>query len=70
MKLVIYDILGREVALLVDGEMEAGRYQKLWVGQDNYGKVIASGVYFYRLDAVSLTSEKKLFSLRKMLMLK
>jgi hypothetical protein len=44
----VYDLLGREVATLVDREMEAGRYEAGW---DATG--CASGVYFYTLNATS-----------------
>jgi hypothetical protein len=46
-KLIIYDILGREVIRLVNNEFkQAGRYTVEFNG-NNY----ASGVYFYRIDA-------------------
>lgn len=45
-KLVVFDLLGREVALLMEGEYPAGRYVTTW---DARGK--ASGAYFYRLSA-------------------
>jgi hypothetical protein len=42
----VFDLLGREVATLVSGELGAGRYTRRW---DVAG--VASGVYFYRLQA-------------------
>ncbi len=42
----IYDILGREVATLVNGEQPPGVYKVEWKA------AISSGVYFYRLEAV------------------
>ncbi len=47
--LVIYDILGREVAGLVDGYMEAGYRQVIWNGKDGYGRDISSGIYIVRI---------------------
>ncbi len=43
----IFNLLGQEVATLVDKEEEAGRYEVKW---DAGG--IASGLYFYRLSVV------------------
>jgi hypothetical protein len=46
LKLVVYDLLGREVRVLADGETEPGVHQ---VSFDGSG--LASGTYFYRLQA-------------------
>jgi hypothetical protein len=43
-QLIIYDVLGREVAALVDEELKPGTYEVEWDGS-NY----PSGVYFYKL---------------------
>jgi len=58
-KLVIYDILGRQVEELVDSEKTPGRYQATF---DASG--LPSGVYYYRLEAGSFTETKKLILLR------
>jgi len=50
-KLVIYDLLGREVATLVNEQLKAGTYEVDW-DASNYppdGGQAPSGVYFYRL---------------------
>jgi hypothetical protein len=44
--LKILNVLGQEVATLVDGEVQAGRHEVLWNAAQN-----PSGVYFYRLTA-------------------
>jgi parallel beta-helix repeat protein len=54
-RLTVYDITGREVATLVNGQMEPGRYSVQW-----NAKNFASGVYIYRLNAGKFTSVKKL----------
>ncbi|MFH0734039.1 MAG: T9SS type A sorting domain-containing protein [bacterium] len=53
--LKIYDVLGKEVATLIDEQMQAGNYQQQWDAA-NY----ASGQYFYRLQAGNFSSTKKL----------
>lgn len=69
-RLVTYDVLGREVATLIDRELEAATYRWTWEGRDRDGKYVASGVYFYRLDAASLRSNRALTSVKKLLILR
>jgi len=57
--LKIYDVLGREVMNLVDGPMSAG-FHHMTVD----GSSLASGVYFYRIDAGLFTQVKKLLLLK------
>lgn len=47
--LVIYDILGREVARLVQGEQAAGYHQVVWDGRAATGREVPSGIYIARL---------------------
>ena len=51
----IYDLQGRLVETLVDGEKAAGRYSVTW-----HAKNQPSGVYFYRIQAGKFTATKKL----------
>jgi hypothetical protein len=57
--LKVYDVLGREVATLVDEEMSPGTYEVVW---DASG--MASGVYLYTMRAGDFVSTKKLVLLR------
>jgi hypothetical protein len=63
-RLDIYDILGKQVATLVDESREAGNWKVEWNGTGRNGQHIASGVYFYRLQAGSFTSVKKMVMLK------
>jgi hypothetical protein len=65
----LYDILGRQVRLLVSGEQDAGYYRVEWDGRGASGSQVASGVYFYRLEATSVTG-RTYTSMKKMLMMK
>lgn len=58
-KLVIYDILGREVELLVNETQTPGSYRVDWDGT-NY----PCGVYFYKLQAGDYSSVKKMILLK------
>jgi hypothetical protein len=51
-KLRIYDVQGRLVRTVLDGEpMEPGTHTRQWLGEDEQGRRAASGVYFYQLEA-------------------
>lgn len=62
--LTIYNILGQQVTELINESQPAGDHSVTWYGRDASGREVASGMYFYRLQAGehSLT--------RKMMMLK
>jgi endo-1,4-beta-xylanase len=49
--LKIYDMLGREVAVLVDENLPADDYTVAWDAENSGGALIGSGIYFYRLVA-------------------
>lgn len=53
--LAVYDVLGRRVALLVDGQMAAGSHQITWSGQTERGVLAPSGTYLYRLETDEAT---------------
>ena len=57
--LKIFDLLGREVATLVDEMNQAGIHSVKWDAS-----VFSSGIYFYRLSAGSYSATKKLILLR------
>lgn len=48
-ELGIFDIQGRQVAMLQKGVLDAGTYSRQWTGLDASGKAVGAGVYFYRL---------------------
>jgi hypothetical protein len=50
MKLSIFDPAGRHLAILADGFEPAGNHQSVWVGKDDQGRRVASGVYFGVLE--------------------
>ena len=58
-KLMVFNTLGQEVAHLVDGEVEAGYHETRF-----HGEGLASGVYFYRLQAGDFLQTKRLLLLR------
>jgi len=47
----VFDVTGRRVATLADGNLPAGAYTRGWLGRDANGTPVGAGVYFYRLRA-------------------
>ena len=60
----VFDVLGRQVSLLVDHEMEAGHYEAVWNGTNLAGQQVPSGVYFYRLETDSFRKTLKMILMR------
>jgi hypothetical protein len=57
--LKVYDVLGQEVATLVNKQLKSGSYNTTFEGQD-----LSSGMYFYRLHAGPLVQTRKLLLIR------
>ena len=57
--LKVFDILGKEVATLVDREMRAGKYEV-----DLNGNSLTSGIYFYQLRTGNFVETKKMILLK------
>ncbi|NOZ75604.1 MAG: T9SS type A sorting domain-containing protein [FCB group bacterium] len=58
-RLAVYDLLGREVAILVDRQQEPGIKEVVWNASQ-----MASGLYFYRLTTDRLQFTRKLVVLK------
>ncbi len=46
---MVYDIKGRVVRTLVDGRLDAATHTVQWRGEDDGGRSVAAGIYFYRV---------------------
>ena len=49
-RLDLYDVGGRRVAMLVAGDLAAGRHERQWSGVDDAGQRVATGIYFLVLE--------------------
>jgi hypothetical protein len=64
-QIVIYDLLGREVRMLVQGSKAPAEYHVTWDSRNEQGIIVPSGVYWYRMKAgTSYSGAKKLMLLR------
>lgn len=61
-QLIVYDVQGRQIAVLVDGCREASRHSVVWDGRNDEGNLSSPGVYFVRLvfDGDARTSKAML----------
>lgn len=63
-KLEIYNILGQRIRTLVDEDQSAGKKEIIWDGKNESGEQVASGVYFYNLQAGNFVQTKKMVLIR------
>jgi hypothetical protein len=59
-RLCVYNVLGQKVAQLVDEPQTAGYKTVWWNGTGQHGDQVASGVYFYRLEAEQFSEVRKM----------
>jgi len=62
-RLVIYDVAGREVTKIVNGDYQPGNYSVSWNGTDQAGNPVAAGMYFYQLQINNFKEIKKMILL-------
>lgn len=68
--LCVYNLLGQEIARLVDEEKNAGRFSAMWNGTNAHGRQISSGVYVYRIEATPADGGEPFVKTKKMFFLK
>jgi hypothetical protein len=60
----LYNIVGQKVTTISDKVLPAGSHQVYWDGTDQNGQEIATGIYFYRLEARDFVETKKMVLLK------
>jgi hypothetical protein len=60
----VYDMLGREVKILMNEYRNGGTHSVNWNGEDNLGQKVASGTYIYRITTGSFSASKKMVLLK------
>ena len=56
----IFDLLGKEVITLYDGQRSAGTYYEKWKGRGRDNQTVPSGIYFYQIKAGENQITKKM----------
>ncbi|NOZ63266.1 MAG: T9SS type A sorting domain-containing protein [Calditrichaeota bacterium] len=60
----VYNMLGQEIATLMNKNQTPGAYKISWDGKDDSGKQVAGGIYFYRVEAGEFHKTMKMLVLR------
>jgi hypothetical protein len=63
-RIKIYNALGQELRVLVDGVKEPGVRSVRWDGRNDAGERVSSGVYFYKMEAADFAATRKMLVLR------
>ncbi|MCK9407921.1 MAG: right-handed parallel beta-helix repeat-containing protein [Bacteroidetes bacterium] len=67
--ITIYNVLGQRVRTMMNGVQSPGYYSLQWNGTDDSGKPLSSGMYLYRMEAVT-GAKQKFVNIKKMLLIK
>jgi hypothetical protein len=62
-RLTVHDLAGRHVATLLDAERPAGPGRASWNGRDGRGRLVAGGIYLYRLETAGVTLARRMLLL-------
>ena len=60
----IYDVLGRKVRKITDREYKPGIHSLTWDGKNEYGGTVASGMYFYKIQAGEYSETRKMLIMK------
>ena len=63
-RLKVYDLSGRVVSTLLDGQEPAGSRVVIWDGRDGHGRAAAAGVYILKLEAAEVQQTRRVQLLR------
>lgn len=63
-KIKVFNSLGQRVCELVNTHQSAGHHVTFWNGRDDFGRPVASGVYFYGITAGSHKASRKMMLVR------
>ncbi len=63
-ELAVFNVIGQKVAVLTDGVYQPGRYQAIWNGHDQNGKLAATGIYYYKLSIADYSETRRMTLLK------
>ncbi len=63
-ELNIYNMVGQKIRSLVNDSRPVGTYRVMWDGRDDYGNLVATGVYLYQLRGTNALITKKMMFIK------
>jgi len=63
-KLEVYNVMGQKVKMILDESRTPGAYRVQWDGRNDFGRQVASGMYFYMLRSKDFVQTKKMILLK------
>ncbi|MDI6767436.1 MAG: FlgD immunoglobulin-like domain containing protein, partial [Bacteroidota bacterium] len=63
-EVVVYDVLGRKVKTLMNGEIAIGSYPLEWDGTDGQSFAVPTGIYFIRVTADEFSAVQKIMLMK------
>ena len=62
--LKIFNVLGQQVATLINSDMKSGYHLVKWDGKNQFGIRVASGVYYYRLETTEFSRSMRMLLIK------
>lgn len=63
-RLAVYNLLGQQIATLVNAHQAIGNHQAVWNGQDDGGRPAPSGMYIYRIETADFAQARRMLLLK------
>lgn len=60
----VFDILGRQIRVLLADNLEPGNYNVIWDGRSDSGEEVSTGMYFYNLKTFDISLTKKMILIK------
>jgi len=60
----VFDLIGRQVALLLNSKLDIGVYNLIWQGKNDTGSPVSAGVYILRVDAGKYHHNQKMIYIK------
>jgi hypothetical protein len=59
-RIEIFDIEGREISTVVNGDFSAGMHKAVWNGKDSFGRDVPTGIYLYKMEAGGFAKTRRM----------
>jgi hypothetical protein len=62
-RLTIYNAVGQQIRVLVEGHHQAGSYEATWDATDDFGSSVSSGIYLYHFESEGFVERRRMLLL-------